>query len=212
MVLNKGPNMNIPSKEELLLLKDKPFKHIASIYNTDTATVKVWYNIHDIPKIGIKGVPLSSPIPPKEILEQLKHLSFDEIAKQYNTNPTTISRYFKRYNIERTNLQGTHLKSKEEIPSKEELLSYQDKTYKQIAEIYNTSHTKVSVWFKKHNINRKPEKCKKHIKKPITQTSPKPITQTSPKPINDFRIALINKILSDDSFTLSLYHLLKDSL
>ena len=72
-------------------------------------------------------------MPPKEDLEKLKSKSLIEIAEVYNTDPTTIGRWLKRYGIQRESLQGRHLKVDKVIPSKEELLQHFDKTYREIA-------------------------------------------------------------------------------
>ncbi len=144
-----------PTKEQLEKLKGKTLLEISYDLRIDTTTLSKLFREYGIKKDELRGRS-RKPMPPKEDLEKLKSKSLIEIAEVYNTDPTTIGRWLKRYGIQRESLQGRHLKVDKVIPSKEELLQHFDKTYREIALLYNVGPMEVCGWFKHHNMSRKP--------------------------------------------------------
>ena len=182
----------MPTKEVLVKLKDKKLSDIAQILKIDPGELGKLYKAYNIERVELRGRSRRLPIPPKEDLENIKEKTLVEIADIYKTDPTTVSRWFKKYQIERESLQGRHLKVEKDIPSKDELLKLNDLTYRQIAELYEVNHMEVCGWFKAHKISRKPWLSK--IKKKYEPT--KEIGNSTEK----IKLDLISKIMiaSDD--------------
>lgn len=190
-----------PTKEQLENLKDKTLLEISYDLRIDTATLSKLFREYGIKKDELRGRS-RKPMPPKEDLEKLKSKTLLEIAEVYKTDPTTISRWLKRYNIQRESLQGRHLKVDKVIPSKEELSQHFDKTYKEIALLYNVGPMDVCGWFKYHKMSRKAFTHKNTDGQISTDE------QISTK--ENLKLSLISKILNaSDDLILAIHTLLE---
>jgi uncharacterized protein YodC (DUF2158 family) len=189
-----------PTPEQLEKLKNKTLVEISHIFKIDTSVISKLFREYGIKKPELRGLARKKPMPPKEDLENHKAKTLLEISQIYNTDPTTIGRWLKRYGIERDSLQGRHLKVDKLIPAKEILETYSDKTYLQIAEIYGVNHMEVCHWFKHHGMSRRPERSKEHILS----------TKENFVDNEKIKLSLINKILTaSDDYILAIHTLLE---
>lgn len=133
----------IPSKEELSTKLDWHLKDIASQYNVSLPTVSTWFKHYGLKKVSHTGRNNSKPVPPKEELESLSHLSYAEIAPKYGVCITTVRKWY---------MDKPHTKSK---PSKETLESLLHLSQKEVSALYGISKQAVSLWTKEYGIQFK---------------------------------------------------------
>jgi transposase len=178
--------MRKPAKEQRVLFKDvrmrvvKPDKgtlsdlyesqglatcKIAERYHVCFGTVANWLESYGIRRRQ-RGCQIGcgKTIPPPDFatlydLHQVKHVSAEKIAKRFGTNPTTVRKWLRSYNIAPHArdyglfLRGQQIPSKEEL---EDLYIIQQLESGEIRARFNIGKSSLSRWLRKYGISARP--------------------------------------------------------